>query len=85
MIVPRNRSVDRSAEDPPPPWWRPLHTMQGTSASMTCPKGHHSVLLDHVILPDGTVTGPPGQSGSVVCPHAGCTFHETVTLQDWEP
>lgn len=53
------------------------------SATLACPTcGQWAALLDHVILDDGTVMGPPGQAGSVVCPY-NCGFHDMVKLLGW--
>ena len=44
---------------------------------MTCDKKHFSMLNDHEIADDGTVTP------SVVCPDSECGFHEMIVLEDW--
>lgn len=58
------------------------------SVSLKCATGHISSLWrappyrtdgkTHCIDTDGRVTP------SAVCPHAGCQFHEFVTLEGWD-
>lgn len=67
-------------EKPPRPGWMPMivnvHTGQFV-VYMVCPNGHISSLSDHEIDKDGQV------DPSVVCPEAGCGFHEWVILDGW--
>ena len=49
------------------------------SASIVCPNGHYGILTDHKIDDEGVV------SPSVVCPIAGCNFHDYVVLKGWDP
>jgi len=64
---------------PPPLHWVPCHpsTLRRFKATMACPAGHALTLRLHAIEADGSV------APSVVCPVAGCTFHEHVRLTDW--
>lgn len=58
------------------------HTiLDGKPVAVTyCPKcGLEAYLDDHSIDTDGIVTP------SVICPHAPCTFHDDVRLENWEP
>lgn len=57
--------------------WKGLRTPEGRSASLTCKNGHTIALTNHDIGPYGVVTP------SVVCPEAGCDFHENVVLEGW--
>jgi len=87
MIEVRRATAEEARAHPSPKGvWAPLTAADGRkSASIVCPNcGRWGVLLDHVILDDGTVRGPPGQSGSVVCGYA-CGFHDTVRLMEWNP
>ena len=45
--------------------------------------GHYLSIHKHVVDPDGTVHGPPGENSSVVCPVPGCGWHEFVKLEGW--
>lgn len=65
--------------EPPAGHWSPCHpsTVARFKAQMTCPNGHGLTLRGHSI--ESTGRAHP----SVVCPVAGCTFHEFVTLDDW--
>lgn len=67
------------------PWWELWVDVSRRHVLFCCPFGHLGTLDDHVVLTDGTVMGPPGESGSVQCPEPGCTFHETVRLVSWSP
>jgi predicted RNA-binding Zn-ribbon protein involved in translation (DUF1610 family) len=70
----------RQNNDHKPGTWKGLLTPEGRKASFTCPKcGQLGSLADHNIAPDGTV------SPSVVCPTAGCDFHEFIRLEGWTP
>lgn len=60
-----------------PGTWRGVTFDGKRFAGLTCPNGHAGDLSDHTIAADGTV------SPSVVCPEAGCGFHENVKLEGW--
>ena len=62
-----------------PATWKGLQLESGgRSAYLVCPQCDQlGVLIDHEILPDGTV------QPSVVCPTQGCTFHEMIKLEGW--
>lgn len=45
------------------------------------PNGHYLSIHKHVIDPDGTVHGPPGESNSVKCPV--CGWDGMVKLEGW--
>jgi hypothetical protein len=70
---------DRVATDPPRMHWAPCHpsVLKRFKASMTCPNGHGLTLGGHTVAADGIV------HPSVVCPTAGCSFHEFVKLDRW--
>lgn len=65
--------------DAPPLHWRACHpsTMSRFKAELTCSYGHGLTLRSHRIDASGAVFP------SVVCPAAGCSFHEFVRLDDW--
>lgn len=73
------RRFETVTADPPPLHWAPCHpaTIRRFKASMTCPNGHGLTLRGHTIAGNGDV------SPSVVCPVAGCSFHEFVRLERW--
>lgn len=58
--------------------WKGGKAWNGKTALVTCSNGHTATLSDHVIADDGTV------SPSLVCPYAGCDFHEFVRLDGWK-
>ena len=61
------------------PSWRGVRSEDGRrSANVACGNGHTAGLSAHVIAADGTV------SPSLVCPVAGCGWHEVVRLTGWE-
>lgn len=64
-----------------PGTWKGLKLAEGgRSASFTCPECHQlASLTDHTIEADGRVTP------SVVCPTDGCTFHQFIQLEGWQP
>lgn len=74
-------------DDEPGPWWRGVIRERAVlrdprddvkQAHLRGPCGHQMVLGKlHVVAADGTV------SPSLVCPIAGCTFHEYVRLEGW--
>lgn len=70
------RVADRSQVGP---WWHPLSTKAGRTATMKCPNGHVGSLDAHSIGEDGVV------EPSVSCMDDGCSFHEMVILVDWKP
>lgn len=59
-------------------WRRVLSSRGPATALMDCPRCGREGLLDlHDIAPNGEVRP------SVVCPHAGCDFHDFVRLDGW--
>ena len=62
-----------------PGTWKALRTSDGLTATFTCPNGHMGSLSDHEILSDGSV------HPSVLCTVDGCTFHEFIKLEGWQP
>ena len=59
--------------------WNTLNTEKGMSARMHCPGCFGELTLTgHSITEKGEVTP------SVVCPEESCTYHEFVTLVDWD-
>ena len=77
-IIPIPRFIGEG--DPPPFHWKACHpsTIKRFKAEMCCPEGHGLVLKGHSIAADGRV------SPSIVCPNPTCSFHEFVSLSDWE-
>ncbi|SRR5258707_3292393 len=73
------RRFDDVVDRPPPLHWVPCHpsTIHRFKATMACPAGHVLTLRIHTIKADGSVMP------SVVCPVAGCSFHDYVRLADW--
>ncbi len=61
-----------------PGTWKVTKTEGVKMVLAKCPNGHISSMGHHVIMKGGRVTP------SLVCPHAGCDFHEFVTLLDWD-
>lgn len=61
--------------------WFPVTRENGArTAMLNCPVcGQTASLVEHEIGADGTV------SPSVVCPYAGCVFHDYVRLVGWVP
>lgn len=53
-------------------WWY----FAGT-AMLRCPNCGRQCFLNHEIAEDGTV------NPSVICPFAGCGFHDWITLVGW--
>jgi len=80
MILIERFKGDGFKSDAPPLTWWPIVVDQlkaSVKATMKCSHGHVMTLRGHEIAPDGAV------SPSVVCPQAGCDFHEFVTLKEW--
>lgn len=75
----RIRRCNSESNELPTLHWSPCHesTRSRFKATMRCPSGHLLTLRGHVIRKDGTVFP------SVVCPHAGCSFHAVVLLENW--
>lgn len=84
----------RRVEQSPPPYWqapsdlpsdeyaaRRVYGDRGRTllCFVTCPAGHTCALTSppHTIASDGTA------QPSLVCPVAGCGFHEFVTFDGW--
>lgn len=65
---------------PEPGTYRPATIDGARSATITCPTcGERGSLHEtHQIAASGDV------HPSVVCTSEGCTFHEFITLEDWE-
>ena len=60
--------------------WRQCGTDSGKTASLSCPGcGEVASLSNHKIDDQGIVTP------SLVCPFDGCSFHEWVQLEGWNP
>lgn len=58
--------------------WRGQRYADGRrGATVTCGQGHPASLTLHLIADDGTVIP------SLVCPAAGCPWHEHVRLVGW--
>lgn len=64
-----------------PGTWSPCRETDGTLAAIiSCPLCGGASFLGHKIAEDGTVT-----PSVVHAPEDGCTFHEFVKLEDWDP
>jgi hypothetical protein len=76
MIFPRDDNLAKGT-------WAPVkeEMRKMWKAILRCPNcGFRASLRNtHSIASDGTVTP------SVVCPHEGCTFHEMVKLEGYQP
>ncbi len=73
MKIPR-----RQAQDEPAPWWWPLNTRDGQSATIKCPHCNIvATLTDHTIDANGKV------HPSLACPTPSCPFHEFIRLEGW--
>lgn len=72
-------------EDLPLTWRNYVHkgkVLGEISPILVDPNGHYLTIHKHVIDPDGTVHGPPGQTNSVKCPI--CGWDDMVKLEGWQ-
>lgn len=63
----------------PGTWRHWIYMKDQKTVAVICPSCHRALCLpNHRVSPDGSVRP------SLVCTHAGCTFHEFVTLKDYK-
>lgn len=74
-------TLRKSARREPLTWWR--YDVFG-SVRVVCTEGHAS-LLQHQIMPDGSLVAPQGQLPSLHCGHDGCDESLPLKLEDWTP
>jgi hypothetical protein len=78
-VITFKRGTDRFDMTPLTWWPVRIYGRERKTANIVCSQGHPGLITEHDIAPDGTV------SPSVVCTTEGCSFHDYVKLEGWEP